>query len=68
MVISLEQHVYMKIQNFCYFFFEVYFEIPKIYANQLNNISNGVAMKLQYLQLYQRDASLEVLFKICSDL
>ena len=47
-----------------FFFFEVYFEAPKMYTNQLNNICNGVAMELQYLQLYQRYASLQVLFRI----
>ena len=35
-----------------------------MYTNQLNNICNEVAMELQYLQLYQRYASLQVLFKI----
>ena len=56
--------IYIKLQNCCFFFFEVYFEAPKMYTNQLNNICNGVAMELQYLQLYQRYASLQVLYKI----
>ena len=42
----------------------VCFEAPKMYTNQLSNICNRVAMELQYLQLYQRYASLQVLFKI----
>ena len=42
----------------------VCFEAPKMYTNQLNNICNRVVMELQYLQLYQRYASLQVLFKI----
>ena len=46
------------------FFFEVYFEAPKMYTNQVNNISNGAAMELQYFQLYQRYVSIQVLFKI----
>ena len=35
-----------------------------MYTNQLNNICNAVAMELQYLQLYQRYASLQVPFKV----
>ena len=35
-----------------------------MYTDQLNNICNGVAMELQYLQLYQKYASLQPLFKI----
>ena len=58
--------IYIKLQN-C-FFFEVYFEAPKMYTNQLNNICNGVAMELQYLQFYQRYASLQVLFNIFSQI
>ena len=56
--------IHIKLQNCCIFFFEVYFEAPKMYTNQLNNICNEVAIELQYLQLYQRYASLQVLFKI----
>ena len=33
-----------------------------------HNICNGVAMELQYLQLYQRYASLQVLFNIFSQI
>ena len=60
--------IYIKLKNCCFFFFEVYFEAPKMYTNQLNNICNGVAMELQYLQLYQRCASLlfEIFAQICS--
>ena len=56
--------IYIKLRNCCFLFFEVYFKAPKMYTDQLNNICNGVAMELQYLQLYQRYASLQVLFKI----
>ena len=35
-----------------------------MYTNQLKNICDGVAMELDYLQLYQRYASLQVFFKI----
>ena len=56
--------IYIKLQNCFFFFFEVCFEAPKMYTNQLNNICNGVAMEIQYLQLYQRYASQQVLFKI----
>ena len=56
--------IYIKLQNRCFFFFELYSEAPKMYTNQLNNICHGVAIELQYLQLYQRYASLQVLFKI----
>ena len=56
--------IYIKLQNYCFFIFEVYFEAPKMYINQLNNICNKVAMKLHYLELYQRYASLKTLFKI----
>ena len=34
--------IYIKLKNCCFFFFEVYFEAPKMYTNQLNNIYNGV--------------------------
>ena len=59
--------MYIKLQN-CFFFFEVCFEAPKMYANQLNNICNGVAMELQYLQLCERyDSPLFKIFaQICS--
>ena len=32
---------YIKLPN-CFFFFQVYFESPKMYLNQLNNICNGI--------------------------
>ena len=54
--------IYIELHNCWFFFFEVYFEARKMYTNRLNNICNGVAMELQYLQLYQRYASL--LFKV----
>ena len=56
--------IYIKLQNDYSFFFEVHFKAPKMYTNQLNNMCNGVAMELQYLQFYQRYASVQVLFKI----
>ena len=36
--------IYIKLQNCCVSFFEVYFEggIPKIYTNQLKDVSNEV--------------------------
>ena len=56
--------IYIKLQNCCFFFFEVYFEASEMYTNQLNNICNGVALELQYFQLYQRYASQQLLLKI----
>ena len=56
--------IYTKLQNYCFFFFEVYFEAPKMYTNQLNNICNAVAVELRYLQFYQRYASLQAVFKL----
>ena len=61
---TLSNMIYIKLKNCCSFFFEVYFEAPKMYTNQLNNICNGVAMELQYLQFYQRYASVQAIFKI----
>ena len=54
--------IYIKLQNCCFFFFEVYFKAPKMYTNQLNNICNG--FHYFCLQFYQKYASLQVLFKI----
>ena len=36
--------IYIKLQNYCFFFFEVYFEggTPKMYTNQLKDDCNGV--------------------------
>ena len=36
--------IYIKFQNCCFFFFEVYFEwgASKLYANQFKDVSNGV--------------------------
>ena len=36
--------IYIELQNYCFFFFEVYFEggTPKIYTNQLKDVCNGV--------------------------
>ena len=39
---TLSNMIYIKLKNCCFFFFEVYFEAPKMYTNQLNNIYNGV--------------------------
>ena len=36
----------MKLKNCCFFFFEVYFEAPKMYTNQLSNICNEAAREL----------------------
>ena len=65
---TLSNIIYIKLKNCCSFFFEVYFEAPKMYTNQLNNICKGVATELQYLQLYQRYASIQVLFNIFSQI
>ena len=65
---TLSNMIYIKLKNCCFFFFEVYFEAPKMYTNQLNNICKGVATELQYLQLYQRYASIQVLFNIFSQI
>ena len=56
--------IYIKLKNWWFFFFEVYFEGPKIYTNQLNDICKGAVLELQYLQLYQRCAFLQILLKI----
>ena len=52
--------IYIKLQSF--FFFEVYFEAPKMSRNQLNNICNG--FHFFCLQFYQKYVPLQVLFKI----
>ena len=36
------KRIYIKLQSSCFFFFEVYFEPPKMFTNQLNNICNGL--------------------------
>ena len=46
---TLSNMIYIKLQNCCFFFFEVYFEAPKMYPNQWNNICNGVAMEFIFL-------------------
>ena len=56
--------IYIKLKNRCSFFFEFYFEAPKMYTNQLNNICNEVA-KLQFDQRY---ASIQVIFNIFSQI
>ena len=61
---TLSNMIYIKSKNCCFFFFEFYFEAPKMYTNQLNNICNEVAK----LQLYQRYASIQVLFNIFSQI
>ena len=58
---TLSNMIYIELQNCCFFIVEVYFEAPKMYINHLNNICNEVAMELQYMQLYQRYASLDKL-------
>ena len=60
--------IYIKLKYCCFLFFEVYFEARKMYTNPLNNICNEVATELQYLQLYQRYASIQVLFNIFSQI
>ena len=54
---TLSNMIYIKLKKCCSFFFEVYFEAPKLYTNQLNKICKGVGTELQYLQLSQRHAS-----------
>ena len=50
--------IYIKFQNYCFFFFEVYFEggTPKTYTNQLKDDCNGV-------HFFDKTASLQVFFK-----
>ena len=43
---TLSSMIYIKLKNCCFFFFEAYFEPPKIYTNQLSNICNEVATEL----------------------
>ena len=31
----LSNIIYINLQNYCFFFYEVYFEAPKMYTNQL---------------------------------
>ena len=62
--------IYIKLQNHCFFFFEVYFEggTPKMYINQLKDVCNGVhfltKLQAECLQFYPKYASLQVLFKV----
>ena len=62
--------IYIKLQNCCFFFFEIYFEgvTPKLYTNQSKDVCNGVhlltKLHTEGLQFYQKYASLQVLFKI----
>ena len=62
--------IYSKLQNYCFFFFEVYFEggTPKMYTNQLKDVCSGVhfltKLQAEGLQFYQKYASLQVFFKI----
>ena len=60
----LSNMIYIELKNCCVFFFEVYFEAQKMYTNQLSNICNEVTK----LQLYQRYASIQVLFNIFSQI
>ena len=67
---TLSNMIYIKLQNCCFFFFEVYFEAPKMYPNQLNNIRNGVAMEfiLLFLVLSKTCFSTCTFQDFCSDL
>ena len=62
--------MYIKLQNCCVSFFEVYFEggTPKIYTNQLRDVCNEVhfltKLQAEGLQSYEKNASLQVFFKI----
>ena len=63
--------IYIKLQNCCVSFFEVCFEggTPKMYINQLKDVSNEVHFFLTKLQAgglpsYQKYASLQLIFKI----
>ena len=62
--------IYIKLQNCCISFFEVYFEegTPKMYTNQLKDVCNEVhfltKLQAEGLQSYQKYASLQVFFKI----
>ena len=62
--------IYIKLQNCCFFFFEVYLErgIPNMHTNQLKDVCDGVhfltKLQAEGLQFYQKYASLQVFFKI----
>ena len=62
--------IYIKLQNHCLFFFEVYVEgdTPKMSINQLKDVCNGVhfltKLQAEGLQFYQKYASLQVFFKV----
>ena len=62
--------IYINLQNYCFFFFEVYFEggTPKMYTSQLKDVCNGVhfltKLQAENLQFYQKYASLQVFFNI----
>ena len=55
--------IYIKLKKCCFFFFEVYFEAPKMYTNQLNNICNEVARELNICS-FTRDMLLYQYFSI----
>ena len=59
---TLSNMIYIKLQNYCFFFFEMYFEgrTPKTYTNQLNDDCNGV----HFFFFFDKIASLQVFFKI----
>ena len=54
----------IKLQNYCFFFFEVYLEDPKMFKKQLSNICNVRLFFFSFLQFDQRYASVQVLFKV----
>ena len=62
--------IYIKLQNCCLFFFEVYFEggTPEMYTNQLRDVCDGVhfftKLQAEGLQFFQKYASLQGSFKI----
>ena len=55
--------IYIKLQNCCFFFFEVYFEAPKMYTNQLNNICNGVHF---FVCSFAKNMLFKIFAQICS--
>ena len=59
--------IYIKFKNCCFFFFEVYFETPKMYTNQLNNICNGDFLFL-FEVLPKKCFSDSIFQDFCSDL
>ena len=60
---TLSNMIYIKLKNCCFFFFEVYFEAPKMYTNQLSNICNEVARELNICS-FTKDMPLYKYFSI----